>query len=61
MQKQTAALGEEGKTRGLPTTLHLTWLAPMQQLCHTLAASSGLQVLQELLPGALVMGAPGTA
>lgn len=26
---------------------------PMQQLCHTLAVSSNLQVLQELLPGAL--------
>lgn len=32
---------------------HPAWLAPMQQLCPTLTASSDLQALQELLPGAL--------
>jgi len=34
---------------------------PVQQVCHTLAASSGLQVWQELLPAAMVMDAHGAA
>lgn len=61
MQKQQAAPAEKRKTRGLLSTLQLSWLVPMQQLRHTLAASSGLQVGQELLPGALVMGVHGAA